>query len=214
MVFEFMNRVTLASVAAASFFFAGVAFCQQEAHRTGLEQNLVREPVPAGVLAAAVPAVQELGNLFLQKKYQEVVDKTYPRMLKKMAKREPGGEAAVMARLQKRIAEVDNLGVTLLSFEALPAINGLDIPENKEWLVVVPIRQVMSGVDPETGKIVKVEIRSFQLAICTKDGAEWSFLTGSNTEVSELRTYFSSMPRDFGDWALPKVTERVLPEGQ
>lgn len=170
-----------------------------------------RQPVPASVLAEAVKAVQAVGDATLKGKYEEVINKLYPRFRHRSAKK-LGSEAALVAQLEKSLREFERSGMSILSFVAEPAMHAFDIPEFGEWLVFVPTTRIVRAIDPNTGKAVRMEIKDYQIAILDKSpGEEWSFLNGSTLEVRELRALFPSLPATPDELGLPSKEGKILP---
>ncbi|MBK1834224.1 hypothetical protein [Roseibacillus ishigakijimensis] len=169
-----------------------------------LEKRIERQPVPADILAAAVQAVQELGDLTLRGEYAEVVNKTYPRYLKRAAKK-AGGNDRIAAEMERAVDEFAASGLTITKFTAEPAVSGFDIPEFNEWLVFVPTKRQVRRIDPATGVKEFIELTDYQVAIRGKEeGASWGFINGSTLEVQELRGFFPSLPSDIADFAIPE----------
>ena len=175
-----------------------------------LEKTIEREAVPAEVLADAVKATQEVGDQTLRGDFDGVVQKLYPRYRKRSAKR-LGSTEALTLHMQKLVNEFAASGMTVTKFEAEPAIHGFDIPEFREWLVFVPCKRKIRRIDPATGLTQWAEIRDYQVAIRKKEvGAPWSFINGSRLKISELRTFFPSLPNDIEEYAVPHVGGGLL----
>jgi len=175
------------------------------------EGNVIeRKPVPAEVMANAVKAVQALGNDTMAGKFDDVLAKLYPRFRKRAAKR-LGGEAALNELFVSKKQELARSGATTVSFIAEPALHGFEIPEFKEWLVFVPTTKQVRVINPNTGEALRIEVRSYQVAIRKKDdGASWSFLEGLHLDSRELRALFPSIPATAEELGLPKEKLRQL----
>lgn len=168
-----------------------------------LERRIEREAVPAEVLAAAVDAVQEVGDQTLRGEYEAVVEKMYPRFRKRAAKK-LGGNDQLVTQMRKLVNEYAASGIAITKFQAEPAIHGFDIPEFKEWLVFVPTTRTVRFIDPQTGLKEVKEVSDYQVAVRSKvEGETWSFLNGSTMQIPELLALFPSLPRDIKEWAVP-----------
>ena len=175
-----------------------------------LEKTIEREAVPAEVLADAVKATQEVGDQTLKGDFDGVVKKLYPRYRHRAAKR-LGSNEALTAHMRNLVDEFAASGMTVTKFEAEPAIHGFDIPEFKEWLVFVPCKRTIRRIDPATGLTQWAEIRDYQVAIRKKElGSSWSFINGSRLKISELRTFFPSLPNDIEEYAVPQIGGGLL----
>lgn len=172
---------------------------------------VIRETVPAKLVAEAVAAVQDVGDEALQGKFDEVVTKLYPRFRKRAVK-QAGGEAALVATFAKMFSDLSATGITITKFEAEPALHAFDIPEFQEWLVFVPTARTIRFIDPTTKKVQRGVLKDYQIAIRKKDGAgEWSFLNGSTMKIAELRTLFPSLPATPSELGLPSKKFEKLP---
>ena len=188
--------------------FVGVStgFCQQNGilEKDQLERPINRKAVPAEHLAAAVTAVQAIGDQTLRGQFNEVVEKMYPRYRNRAAKK-LGGKAEMAAQMKKLVNDYAASGISITGFVAEPATIGFDIPEFNEWLVFVPTTRTVSFIDPKTGRKETRNVSDYQVAVRGKgEGETWSFLNGSTLKVKELRSLFPSLPADIGEWAIPQ----------
>lgn len=173
-----------------------------------LEKAIERQAVPAEVLADAVRAVQDVGDLTLKGDFEGVVAQLYPRFRQRAAKK-LGGNEQMAAQMRKMVNDFAASGLMVTQFQADPAIHGFDIPEFREWLVFVPTTKTVRFVDPRTGLKETKAVTDYQVAIRSKEaGAKWSFLNGSTLKIQELRTFFPSLPADIEEWAVPKKSAR------
>ena len=188
-------------------FGLSMGFSQEEVN--GLKKDFKRQAVPAEILADAVRATQAVGDQTLKGEFDAVVEKLYPRSRKRAAKK-LGGNQAVVDRMREMVNEFSAGGMALTKFVAEPAIHGFDIPEYREWLVFVPTTRTVRRISPETGLTQFLEITDYQVAIRKKEaGSEWSFINGSTLKISELRSFFPTLPIDI-QYAIPKVGSRLL----
>ena len=204
-----MNRKLVALV--VTFSGVSMAFSQEAAvaEVQGLKKDFKRQPVPAEVLADAVRATQAVGDQTLKGEFDAVVAKLYPRSRKRAAKR-LGGNQAVADKMRERVNEFAAGGMVITKFVAEPALHGFDIPEFSEWLVFVPTTRTVRRTDPETGLAQFLEFTDYQVAIRKKEaGSEWSFINGSTLKMSELRSFFPTLPLEI-DYAVPKIGGRLL----
>lgn len=183
--------------------------CAQDGAVT--DDVVVRETVPAKLVAEAVVAVQAVGDDALKGEFDEVVAKLYPRFRKRAVK-QAGGEAALIATFGKMMSDLSATGITIIKFEAEPALHAFDIPEFNEWLVFVPTARTIRYIDPATKKVQRAVLRDYQIAIRKKEGdPTWTFLNGSTMEISELRTLFPSLPATPSELGLPSKEFKKLP---
>lgn len=176
-----------------------------------IDDVVVREVVPAKLVAEAVLAVQAVGDEALQGKFDEVVAKLYPRFRQRAVK-QAGGEAALVATFSKMFSDLSATGITITQFVAEPALHAFDIPEFSEWLVFVPTARTIRFLDPTTRQVQKGVLRDYQIAIRKKNGeGDWTFLNGSTMEISELRTLFPSLPSTPEALGLPSKEFKRLP---
>ncbi|GHC48036.1 hypothetical protein GCM10007100_12330 [Roseibacillus persicicus] len=173
-----------------------------------LERAIVRQAVPADVLADAVKEVQQVGDLTLKGDFMGVVDKLYPRYRHRAAKK-LGGNEEMAATMKKMVDDLAASGITITKFVAEPALHGFDIPEFREWLVFVPTTRLVRRIDPATGLVERMEIKDYQVAIRKKtEGSSWSFLNGSTLNMQELRALFPTLPADIEEFAVPEKGAR------
>lgn len=173
-----------------------------------LEKVVERQAVPAEVLAGAVTAVQQVGDMTLRGDFQRVVETLYPRFRQRAAKK-LGGNERLVAQMQKMVNDFAAQGIMVTKFEAEPALHGFDVPEFREWLVFVPTTKTVRFVDPQTGLKQVKAVSDYQVAIRGKaDGSQWSFLNGSTLKIQELRALFPTLPADIEEWAVPRKSAR------
>jgi hypothetical protein len=182
------------------------------AQQAGVTDDIVvRQPVPAPVIANAVKAVQAVGDQALRGEFKEVIGKLYPRFRKRAVKR-VGGEAALTETFRKMMEDLAKTGITVTKFEAEPALHAFDIPGFNEWLVFVPTKRTIRFIDPETKKVQRGVLKDYQIAIRKKtEDASWTFLNGSTLEIRELRALFPSLPSTPDELGLPSKEFDRLP---
>lgn len=193
----FLNSLVLVEVFSQQEPLAGV---------NELERLIERKAVPAEVLAAAVAAVQKVGDQTLRGDFEGVVEQTYGRFQKRAAKK-LGSNEELAAKMRKLVDDYAASGIAITGFVAEPAMHGFDIPEFNEWLVFVPTTRTVRFIDPQTGLKQVKQVPNYQVAICSqKEGSSWSFLNGSTLKVQELRALFPSLPAGIEEWAMKKKT--------
>ena len=197
-----------------TFLGHSMCFAQEEGLDSAdiLDNTFERAAVPAEILADAVKATQAVGDETLKGDFDGVVKKLYPRYRKRAAKR-LGSNEALTEQMRKLVNEFAASGMTVTKFEAEPAIHGFDIPEFSEWLVFVPTKRTVRRIDPTTGLTQWAEIKDYQVAIRKKEvGASWSFINGSRLKMTELRSFFPSLPNDLEEYAVPEIGGGLLEE--
>lgn len=155
--------------------------------------------------AEARLAVQTLADEVRRGNLKATAEKMYPRWRKRLAAR-IGGERVLAAELEAARRMMKQQGIVIESYTALQAGQAIGVRPGKgvetvngeqrevltttEWMVFVPTVAVWRVIDPETGRPRRVERRSFQVAVRPKAGDEWTFIDGTNLNLSDLRGLF------------------------
>lgn len=185
-----------------------------------------RQPVPHDVLKSAKMATQGLADRVVRGEYQVIVDRMYPALKKKEARKMGGMDQFE----QKTIQKLKNLpaGVRLVTMKALQPYSAFEVNFGleerivngkkhkigiyRDWMVFVPTQSIISvtdtGVTP--AKIYQIRNDSFQVAISRKGTNQWTFMDGGQVRAFQLRKFFPYLPAKDKDLGLPQVKAVTL----
>lgn len=182
--------------------------------------EVVAEPIPPEVVAAASSAVAKLGDEVVLGRFQAAVERMNP-MWKARAAQRMGGMAALEKQLASVAAQMVQQGISMISFkpqglprpyEVSPAKktikqNGVDteIMAYSQWMVLVPTATKFRILRPGNPKPLVIESTGYQVAICDKGKNDWTFIDGSGLSANDLRSLFITLPQNI---ELPPVGKR------
>lgn len=182
--------------------------------------EVVAEPIPPEVVAAAVAAVAKLGDEVVLGRYQVAVDRMNP-MWKARAAQRMGGMAALEKQLDGVAAQMVKQGISIISckpqgqprpYEVFPARktikqNGVDteITVYTKWMVLVPTVTKFRILQSGNPMPLVIERTGYQVAICDKAKNNWSFIDGSGLSSNDLRSLFITLPQNM---ELPPLGDR------
>ncbi len=169
---------------------------------------------------SAQAATQALGNEVLKQNFTYAVDKMYPRWLQRQAMR-MGSEVQLRKALKKVGEQMDEAGITIDAFVAMPASKAFHVhPKKKagvkqissvadvdyELLVLVPTQMKMSFYSQQQAKRSFLR-KSFQVAISKDAGLTWTFIDGATLKKQDLRGMFPLLPEQL---ELPQKEDSVI----
>ncbi|MCX6868635.1 MAG: hypothetical protein NTV46_21005 [Verrucomicrobia bacterium] len=183
------------------------------------EGEVISEPVPPQVEAAAVAAVAKLGDEVVLGHYQMAVERMNPLWKERAAKR-MGGMDALEKQLATVAAQMVQQGISMISFkpqgqprsyEVAPGKkvvkeNGVNIEKLvfTKWLVLVPTVRKIRIMREGTPKPLVIESIGYQVAIADKGKNDWTFIDGAALNVNDLRGLFVTLPQNM---ELPPVEQ-------
>lgn len=177
---------------------------------------------PPEVVAAAIAAVQKLGEEVVLGRYEVAIQRMNPQWKQRAAAR-IGGMEELEKQFDGVARQMMQRGISMISFKPqgeprsfevwpgkkVETVDGQEVESlifNK-WLVLVPT-VTRFRIMPENERPVIVESVGFQIAISDKDKNDWTFIDGSGVTVNELRRLFITLPADLD---LPPLSEREVP---
>jgi len=182
---------------------------------------------PASVVDSAVKAVAELGQAVVMGKYQFALERMNPKEKERLAK-QVGGLDTLEKQLAAVPAEMVRQGVKMISckpqgqpqafgIEPKPTpvlVNGRQVSRLvcSQWLVLVPTItrfEVLQRTEGEPPKWLKIESKSFQVAVTDRDKEDWTFIDGAGLTVGRLRNLYVTLPFDI---QFPEVHKRQVEE--
>lgn len=180
------------------------------------------EPVPPGVKASAVAAVEKLGEQVVLGRYQAALERMNPEWKQRTAAR-MGGMAELERRLDGVAAEMVRQGITMISFkpQGEPIVHEVSpgtkaVRENgvekgrmafTKWLVMVPTVTRFRIIAEGNPRPMVIENTGFQVAVADKNTLDWTFIDGSGLTAADLRGLFITLPTDM---ELPPVGKREV----
>lgn len=180
------------------------------------------EPVPPGVKASAVAAVEKLGEQVVLGRYQAALERMNPEWKQRTAAR-MGGMAELERRLDGVAAEMVRQGITMISFkpQGEPIVHEVSpgtrtVRENgvekermvfTKWLVMVPTVTRFRIIAEGNPRPMVIENTGFQVAVADKKDLDWTFIDGSGLTAADLRGLFITLPKDM---ELPPVGKREV----
>ncbi len=186
------------------------------------EAEIIAEPVPPGVKASAVAAVEKLGEQVVLGRYQAALERMNPDWKQRVAAR-MGGMAELERRLDGVAAEMIRQGITMISFkpqgepivhEVSPGTgsvreNGVEKEQMvfTKWLVLVPTVTRFRIIAAGNSRPMVIENTGFQVAVAEKKTLDWTFIDGSGLTAADLRGLFITLPRDM---ELPPLGKREV----
>ena len=161
---------------------------------------------------SAMTAVSTLGKRLVAGDHKAALDKMFPKLKERMAKRE-GSLRAIEEKFESIGPMMRRNGVSLIGFEATGEPTVYEVwpgeggtPENPvytKWLCLVPTVTKYRMLDPNDRlKTRLIDVTSFQVAVADKQTLDWTFINGTDTSVAELRGFFTSLPANM---VLPEV---------
>ncbi len=216
-----MNLKSFVSVTAAFLALSGSCLAQDGAPALA-EAEVMSEPVPPGVVAAASAAVARLGEEVVMGRYQVAVERMNP-MWKERAAKRMGGMEALEKQLEGVAAQMVQQGISMISFkpqgqpwpyEVSPGKkvvkeNGVEVEKlvYTKWMVLVPTVTRFRILREGNPKPLVIESTGFQVAICDKGKNDWTFIDGGGLNPNDLRALFVTLPQDM---TLPPVGKREV----
>lgn len=186
------------------------------------EAEIMAEPVPPGVKASAVAAVEKLGKQVVLGRYQAALERMNPEWKQRAAAR-MGGMKELERRLDGVAAEMVRQGITMISFKPQdePIVHEVSpgtgtVRENgvekermvfTKWLVLVPTVTRYRIIAQGNPRPVVIENTGFQVAVADKKELDWTFIDGSGLTAADLRGLFMTLPQDM---ELPPVGKREV----
>jgi hypothetical protein len=169
--------------------------------------------VPEEVASSAVAAVKAMGDQVVLGKPQVAIERMYPLWKESVAKRE-GGMEKLEAKLAGIVKQMQEQGVTLISFRPEGAPTAYEVGPGKEtveengkkvekmiykqWLLLIPTvteyRIAKPGGANDLPEFLVITSRGFQVAISDKGKNDWTFIDGAGVTVPELRRLFITLP--------------------
>lgn len=197
----------------------------QELHAApdaSMQDGVMAEEVPAEAVSSAVAAVADLGNAVVQGRYRVALERMNPDWKNLYAKR-VGGMKSLEDALEQVAGEMVRQGITMISCkpQGLPVAYGV-APTRRvvgaderlvwsKWLVLVPtvtqFRILQKRGPGEPPEWIRIESKSYQVAISARDRNEWTFIDGGGLSPSDLRLLFATLPMDI---PLPPVEKREI----
>jgi len=165
---------------------------------------------PLEVVKSAEAAVNEMGKKIVMGDHGVAVDRMYPQWKERLAKR-VGGREKLEEQLRSIGETMARNGISIVSVEthgepmAHEVWPGKDADGNEvmtKWLLLVPTvteLRILRDGDPKPSRL---KMYGFQVAVADKDKLEWTFINGSDVTVSDLRSFFTSLPANL---ELPEV---------
>lgn len=157
----------------------------------------------------ALTAAQDFADEVRRGNLAITAEKMYPRWKARLCAR-IGGERVLLAEIEATRRQMKAQNIEIESYQAQPGRQAIGVRPGKklemvdgvqkevltttEWLVFVPTVAVWRVVDPNTGKLKRVERKSFQVAVRPKAGGEWTFIDGAQLGLSDLRGLFPGLP--------------------
>lgn len=173
------------------------------------------ESAPAEVIRSAVQATEALGEKVVMGNHKVAVDRMYPRWKQRMAKRKGG-----VAELERELAGIGEImarnGMSLTSFkiagepkihEVWPGEKIAGEPVFTKWVVLVPTVTRLRYMEEGQRKPGELDLYGFQVAITDKGSDDWTFISGSDISVADLRSLFTSLPANL---ELPEVKREMV----
>ena len=208
------------SLSTAMALSCGVAVAQQGAVAPPPpEGEVIAEPVPPQVVAAAVAAVAKLGNEVVLGRYQVAVERMNP-MWKERAAKRMGGMDALEKQLAGVAAQMVQQGISMISFkpqgqprpyEVAPGTkvikeNGVNVEKLvfTKWLVLVPTVRKIRIMREGNPKPVVIESIGYQVALADKGKNDWTFIDGAGLTANDLHGLFGTLPQNM---ELPPVEQ-------
>jgi hypothetical protein len=184
------------------------------------EAEVISDPVPPEVTAAAVNAVTKLGEQVVLGRFKVAVERMNPMWKERTAQR-MGGMAALERQLDGVAAQMVQQGISMISFKPQPRVyqvspgkrvvreNGVPVERlgYTRWLVFVPTTTTFRMMRQGAPKALVIESISYQVAISDKDANDWTFIDGAGLRPADLRGLFGTLPADI---ELPPVEKREV----
>lgn len=173
------------------------------------------ESAPQEVIRSAVSAAESLGKKVVMGNHKAAVDQMYPRWKQRMAKRKGG-----VAELERELAGIGEMmarnGMSLKSFKTVgePKVHevwpGKEVdgePVFTKWVVLVPTVTRLRYMREGQRRPEELDLYGFQVAIADKGSDDWTFISGSDISVADLRSLFTSLPANL---ELPEVKREMV----
>lgn len=175
---------------------------------------------PPEVEAAAVAAVNQLGDEVVRGRYQVAVERMNPLWKERTAAR-VGGMEALEKQLSGVAQQMVQQGISMISFSSQGAPRSFEVWPGKKvekvdgvdqevliytkWLVLVPTVTKFRVIRPGDPKPLVIESTGFQVAVSDKGKNDWTFIDGSGLSVNDLRRLYINLPQDL---ELPPLGKR------
>jgi len=142
---------------------------------------------------AAIEQAKYVGQAFMQRDYEYVIDKTYPGVLEIAGGRENMLE---LTRTEMDKLAIDSMYITAFNLgEAEKVIKG-----SKEWFCVIHKSLTIAS----QGMIVKT--KGCLIGVSNDQGKNWSFVDGAGVTEETMDILFPSRPKKL------KMPEQVTPD--
>ncbi len=175
---------------------------------------------PPEVVAAAVAAVNQLGDEVVRGRYQMAVERMNPLWKERTAAR-LGGMEALEKQLSGVARQMVQQGISMISFRSEGVPRSFEVWPGKKvekvggveqevliytkWLVLVPTVTKFRVIRQGDPKPLVIESTGFQVAVSDKGKNDWTFIDGSGLSVNDLRRLYINLPQDL---ELPPTEKR------
>ncbi len=177
-------------------------------------QVITRKPLPNQIKEEAQLAVKALALEVMKDNFAYSLDHMYPRWKQSTAK-EVGGAEVLKQALENAPRKMKSQGISIIDLQVGTITQSFEVnatifsdlnkaPVFSEYLAFVPTTTFYRAVDPNSGTIKRFKINSYQVAIRTIKGGEWSFIDGSSLDARQLRSLFPNLPKEETELNLPK----------
>ncbi|MCU0795060.1 MAG: hypothetical protein MUF31_03900 [Akkermansiaceae bacterium] len=165
---------------------------------------------PPEVVKSAEDAVNEMGKKIVMGEHEIAVQLMYPQWKERLAKR-IGGMEKLEEQLRSIGPTMARNGISILSVatygepkvhEVWPGKGADGAEVMTKWLLLVPTVTELRVLQNANPKPALLKVYGFQVAVADKDKLNWTFINGSDVTVSDLRSFFTSLPANL---QLPEV---------
>lgn len=160
---------------------------------------------PPAVINSAIEAVEDLGRKVVLGEHKVAIERMNPQWKKRLAARK-GGIEKIEKDLEGIGAMMARNGLSIISFKTLgaPKVHEVwpgegstaEAPIYTKWLLLIPTVTQLRVMDT-SGERPQARIINnfgFQVAIAEKDKLDWTFISGTDVQVADLRSMFTSLP--------------------
>jgi hypothetical protein len=155
-----------------------------------LMPTMIQDDKPETQVVSAL--AKEMGDATIAGKYDKVIDRTYPGIIKMM-----GGREKAIEMTQAAMDKIKAQGVALKSFTA--GTPGSFETEGSNTFVVIPTEMEM------TFPMGKIKGKSYLLGISPDGGKTWTFADGNGIRNASMRDKI--LPKLPAKLKLPEVSE-------
>ncbi|MGB1130968.1 MAG: hypothetical protein ACPG4K_13030 [Haloferula sp.] len=157
------------------------------------------------MIDSAIEAVEDLGRKVVLGEHKVAIERMNPQWKKRIAARK-GGIEKIEKQLEGIGAMMARNGLSIISFKTIgaPKVHQVwpgegstaENPNYTKWLLLIPTVTQLRVMDT-TGDRPQARIINnygFQVAIAEKEKLNWTFISGTDVKVSDLRSMFTSLP--------------------